>query len=227
MRQTTKVLLALLIALVPGGVRGDTKGAIAAAGFSGMLMTFGCGFLRADPPERGDEYDRRGFLLGVSARHSVDQSTGAGTDLDGPEFDIDDGFGLGGRAGYRCNPHVAVEGEVEWFPDLDTELSTRGGGKLEDARIRPLVVTSNVKGYLLTGRVQPYLLAGLGLVSADTKGTSGGKSETDYAARFGGGLDFFVTEHWVVGARGSYLLPLANVPDVEYISIGLGIEYRF
>ena len=63
--------------------------------------------------------------------------------------------------------------------------------------------------------------------SAPAESVSGSGNETDFATRRGMGIDFYVTKHIVVGADASYVLPLGNVRDLDYVSIGLGLEYRF
>jgi hypothetical protein len=49
----------------------------------------------------------------------------------------------------------------------------------------------------------------------------------DFAMRFGGGIDLYATKHIVVSAESSYVLPFEGLEDFDYVSIGLGLEYRF
>jgi len=46
-------------------------------------------------------------------------------------------------------------------------------------------------------------------------------------ARFGGGLDFYITESIVASAGVDYLLPTGDVEDLDYVSFGWGLQYRF
>jgi hypothetical protein len=45
--------------------------------------------------------------------------------------------------------------------------------------------------------------------------------------RFGGGLDFYLTESIVVSGEISYLMPTGKLDNLDYYSIGLGLQYRF
>ncbi len=144
----------------------------------------------------------------------------------------DDSLGISGLLGYRCHRHFSLEAEVEWLDGFDADVSVAPLGKVAKIEIEPLVVTTNVKGYILTGRVQPFLLAGFGVMVADAKLRVSGvgsdsNDETDFATRFGGGIDFYATKHVVVGADASYVLPFGDLEDLDYVSIGIGLEYRF
>jgi hypothetical protein len=45
--------------------------------------------------------------------------------------------------------------------------------------------------------------------------------------RFGGGLDFYATEHVVLTLGIDYVLPFGDLEDLDYVSIGWGLRYRF
>jgi opacity protein-like surface antigen len=49
----------------------------------------------------------------------------------------------------------------------------------------------------------------------------------EIALRFGGGLDFYLTENIVVSAEASYLMPTGKLNGLDYYSIGVGLQYRF
>ncbi len=81
----------------------------------------------------------------------------------------------------------------------------------------------NGKLHLMTGRIQPFLMYGLGVMRV----AGNGVSDTDFAMRGGGGLDFWVTENIAVGAETEYVVPISNVRHFDYISVGLAMKYRF
>jgi opacity protein-like surface antigen len=98
------------------------------------------------------------------------------------------------------------------------------------------VVTANAKGYLLTGRYQPFLLIGAGAMSADIKvrdpvGLSftavRSESENVFAMRFGGGIDLYATKNLVVSLEADYVYPFGNLDELEYVTISWGFQYRF
>jgi opacity protein-like surface antigen len=127
--------------------------------------------------------------------------------------------------GYRLHPHIAVEVQIEGGKydgdavgtDMDTKIYT---------------YTVNVKGFLLTGQIQPYLMAGAGLAHAKRKvKKSSLKSisldDSAFAARFGGGVDYWITESISLGVAASYVLPRSSLDSLEYISVAGTVRYRF
>jgi hypothetical protein len=52
-------------------------------------------------------------------------------------------------------------------------------------------------------------------------------SRTEFAARFGTGIDFYFSEHWVLNFEASYVLPTGDLSEYDYIGGGMGLEYRF
>jgi opacity protein-like surface antigen len=171
--------------------------------------------------------------------------------------DIDsDVFGATGRGGYRCHPIVSAELQFERLSNFDggiTETTVNLWPSAAndvprnfDIELESLVLTTNVKGHLLTGRYQPFVLAGVGFMRMESKAkdiTSGDALEVpdpdrkraadaseiwvEVAMRFGGGLDFYLTENVVVSAEASYLMPTGKLDDLDYYSIGVGLQYRF
>jgi opacity protein-like surface antigen len=116
------------------------------------------------------------------------------------------------------------------------------------------VGTVDIKGYLATGRLQPFLLLGGGTMTVQTKVTNPtgvqkstevtpptdpttflpnrgpviqSRSYQDFVFRFGGGIDVYATENVVVNVGATYLLPMGLVKTLDLFTIGGGIEYRF
>jgi opacity protein-like surface antigen len=99
---------------------------------------------------------------------------------------IEDGavWGIGARAGFRCHPRAALETHFEWLgEDFDLSFDTAGlhriapldafNGKTE-MHWRHATTSSelwtlgvNARLFLTQGRIQPYVLGGLGIGSLD------------------------------------------------------------
>lgn len=168
----------------------------------------------------------------------------------------DDSFGVTGRGGYRCHPNVSAELQFEWLDNFDGTIAENGMPMNDTARrfeleLESLVFTTNVKGHLMTGRYQPFVLLGLGFMRMESKtrdvspaalprppgcpadlsiscfSAQARERITKVAARFGGGLDFYLTENVVVSAEGSYLMPTGKLSGLDYYSFSLGLQYRF
>jgi opacity protein-like surface antigen len=163
----------------------------------------------------------------------------------------DDAFGFSGRVGYRCHPYISTELQFDWLDDFDGALSENPSGitnegvdepdsaRKFDLELESLVFTTNMKGHLLTGRYQPFVLVGLGFMRMEskTRGASGGTipgpppqgsdRTVNLAMRFGAGLDFYITEKVLANAEFSYLLPTGRLSGLDYYTFGIGLQYRF
>jgi opacity protein-like surface antigen len=138
--------------------------------------------------------------------------------------------------GYRCHRYFSAEVEVEWLDGFSSDLTQPFVDGLAKVDYEPVVVTTNVKGYFLTGRYQPFLLVGAGAMTADTKlrdpvglAFTGldSESENAFVMRFGGGIDLYATKNVVVSLDIDYVLPFANLDALDYVTIGWGVQYRF
>ncbi len=74
-------------------------------------------------------------------------------------------------------------------------------------------------------------MIGGGILHAERERTSFGQTRssdsTEFAARFGIGLDVYVVDGLAVTFDTSYLLPAGPLEDLDYLAIGLGLQYRF
>ena len=244
-RAAAIVLTGLALAALPISARGDEAGGIYGTAVTAVLTTILCASvaLTADESAEEDEFARRGWLVGVAGSYAIetfeedleddinDELAALGYVVDS---DVDASLGINGRIGYRCHRRFSAEVEVEWLDRFKVDVSATGVGKIATVDLEPVVVTANTKVYLLTGRYQPFLLVGAGVMTAEVKvrdtaglGLSVSERETEFAMRFGGGIDLYATKHVVVSVEADYVLPLYSLDDLDYISIGWGFQYRF
>jgi len=192
--------------------------------------------------ERDDDYERTGWFVGgkiVSATEFLDEGQEEENNREASpipvEFKMDSGntsagFSLVG--GRRCNDRFSVEIGFEWVDDFSGKfIRTDNGNVAKSATFAPIVGTINLKGYLLTGRYQPYGLFGVGLMAIDevTKTTSATSRQTTglLALRFGGGIDYYLTRNWVLNAELDYIYSATDIETFDYLSLGFGVSYRF
>ena len=172
------------------------------------------------------EYDRPGLYIGgglvggfttrlESQLHEIPGVT---------NVEVDPSVGLTARAGVRVTPHIAIEAHYEWMDDFETSVA---GNEIADTETQAL--TGDVKGYLATGRVQPYLAVGAGFLTAksDDPRTNFQRTDTDFVARLGGGIEFYLNESVGFSVDTSYVLPAGDVKDLDYVSVGAGVFFRF
>ena len=167
--------------------------------FAAMLAVIGEGAFAQDFDRPG----AYGALNGVTSIETIDN--------DGV---TEVGTGVSGRLGYRLSPQLAVEGQADWSGDF-----AEGG-----LDVTSTTITGNLKYYLAQEKVQPYLLAGIGVQIADTNFTS---SESAFVARVGGGLDFYLSERFGLLGEVAYNIPTGDLDGFDYLSVGWGVFYRF
>ena len=127
-------------------------------------------------------------------------------------------------AGLRVTPWLAGEVQFEWLDGMDPDID--GSGKLGGVN---WATTVNARAYPTTdyfmeGRLQPYLLVGIG---ASSFRTERGR-EIGFATRWGVGVDTYVTEKIALTVGASYLWSIGTpVRDLNYVSLNWGAMYRF
>ena len=136
------------------------------------------------------------------------------------------------RAGYRIHRNIAAEVQFQWFSGADIKF--QGIKALE---LETWTVTGNLKGYLLTERieallagVQPYLVAGVGLMHFDRRDKVGlgfNDDGDDLAVRIGGGVDIYATPDIGFYLDVTYLLTTGDVEGLDHVGISLGALFRF
>jgi len=173
--------------------------------------------------------------------------------------DLDEMWGVGGVLGWRVSPHLGLELEGEWIAGSNqSSFRVDNTGDPGTVEIDDLwTITANVRVYPLTGRVQPFAVAGVGVQHArfDAYGRSVGntttgevgnppvpiagipadfelrdrKTKTDGALRAGVGLDVYLTPQVAGELKVDYVIPFVptGLVTTDYLSVRLGLLYRF
>ena len=191
------------------------RAATIAAGF--LLVAFACVPALADT-----EYTRPGAYIGLAGIYAVDASA--------ISAETENSMGLAARLGYRLGPNLAIEGQFEWVDGFD--ITARAGSRFESWSL-----TGNLKGLLLTGRIQPFGVLGMGVMRTRFIDAGAGLpppfdvysnlTRSGFAMRFGGGVELYVTRNIVVSLDGSYVLPTGSVQDLDYVAFGFSAQWRF
>jgi opacity protein-like surface antigen len=243
--------LALVAAPASADQASSAAGAVGFAVASALACAGGAISLDEDDPNDG--YDRRGFFVNLGASSAIEQFD----DEHAEPNRLDKLFkrfnktrheyvgwdnhssAVNGALGYRCHSRFAVEGEVNYVDGFKTDirrifLNVHRG----EVDFQPIVVTTNVKGYLLTGRFQPWVQGGLGFMYARFKQLVLPKpvnqpslvnktrdEKTRLALRAGGGLDFYATKNIVLQVKADYI----HSPSLalHFLTLGGGVELRF
>lgn len=136
-------------------------------------------------------------------------------------------LGVNARLGYRFHPHIATEAQFEWIDGWDLlHLDTRNPLRVE----RIVTGSANIKGFILTNRIQPYGVLGMGAthireVDEDTGGHR--ISKTEFSVRVGAGADWYVTDALGLNLEASFVTPIGDMVDYHYTSLAIGFFLRF
>jgi opacity protein-like surface antigen len=190
-------------------------------------LAVACLLAIASPATAEDaEYSRSGLYVGVAGTYAIQLGIEDRTKdlLPGSSVSADNALGFNARLGYRVIPYFAFEAQYEGISKFD--VSADGSTAFQ---IGESVATMNLKGYYPLERFQPYALIGAGMMFTRTNdvGTTGIPSgNAGFTTRFGAGLDFHITENWLLTIEPSYVLPLGDVRDLDYLSIAWGFQFR-
>ncbi len=155
------------------------------------------------------DYSRPGMYGQLNGVASFESFDGAPSGL------FDTGLGASGRIGFRTSPKFAVEGLVEYSGDF---VDFAG------LDLTSTLIAANARYYVLTERVQPYLATGIGWEFVSTNVAS---DESGFVVRFGGGLDYYISESWGLTGEFAYNLATGDIDDFNYMTLGWGAFLRF
>lgn len=244
--------------------RAEGRGRVHLATAVGIAVLSFANTASADLPEwwnREHPESSRGVYLGLSGSVGIglglEEHVAVTSFFDGagrftpprhlsPPLKVDPGIGLHARAGYRVHPRIAVEVQFEWISEWsiggEDGLRTAPTAQSDAARAEGWATTGNLKLYLATGRIQPYVVGGVGLmrVQVDNRTprvpltnraffefNTDNLRRTDFAARVGGGVDIYFTEHTSFVFGATYVIPEGQIDPFDYVSVEWGLQYRF
>ena len=134
----------------------------------------------ASPAFADDEdYARNGFYgsFKIAGNHYTKIEQDVKSDIEGAGYagqvTAEGPLGLDVRAGYRFHPHLGADIEFLWFTKSTTEFTgtTSENPNIKNDnfdvfKVETLNFFGNLKGYILTGRIQPFAQVGVGLMHA-------------------------------------------------------------
>jgi hypothetical protein len=161
--------------------------------------------------EESNDLGRKGPLLGLGATYAIENFDGINADGSG---------GYNAHVGYRFNRWFSSEIAVERYQKFDVKSGDEG-------RVNGWTLGLDNKVYVLNSRFQPYGLFGIEYYDTETSGEDDGQRTDDGPAlRFGGGLDFYLTNKFVLTTTAAYLLGIGNTEDMDLASFSVGFLYR-
>jgi hypothetical protein len=177
-----------------------------------LIAIFAAGTAEAEDYAATGPYAGLGFAIGFE-----------NFDTFGVPLDFDPAYGFDAWAGHRFHPNLAGELQIEYVNGFDIQ-----GIAPAEAKLQGITFTGNLKAYLLTGRWQPFGLVGIGLGWQEAESTFAPTvGFTGFAARFGGGLDFYVNQAFALNINAGYILQTGDLDGADYVSLVIGGQYRF
>jgi len=227
MRSTVLALVALLLlgAATPVYVHAQQDVEIEEAPSDEDLGDLG-GPKKRTPEEPAKVYGNKGFYGIIAGTYAAEDFGELKEDIREEIFDKSDfsntlGFNL--RGGYRLHPNLATELEFEWLDEFELENTSAAEASIEGV----WSLTANAKGFISTGRFQPFLIAGLGYYDVGDTSDSGITSDLPdkggFGVRAGMGFDFFITDHIALDLEGTYNFGTSDIDDLRYLSFSWGI----
>lgn len=191
-----------------------------AAALAAWLVAWAAPVFAQEPDEEKAAWT--GFYLAVGGGASFD--TGISKGLEERIFipiETDPSGLVDFRAGWRFYEYASLELQVQGLTGFSA-TSTSIDGTLD---IQGVGFTPNLRGYLLTGRFQPYGVMGMGMAWLDFGDT--GISGTSFAFRVGGGLETVVSDHFALDVGLTYMLTTGQLSDFDHLNFSATAVYRF
>lgn len=154
------------------------------------------------------------------------------------------GFGVNGNLGYQFNRYIAAEAGATWFNKVKNTYTKNGqSGKLTidknwgfDVAARftlPLRITGSRR--VRAGTLGLFVKGGPALMletkkAKDGDGTKYSKSTEAFAAAYGGGIEYNITNSIAINSQFNAMTPLSNTNRMAYktrmlISGGLKLNF--
>ena len=193
-------------------MRGDRSSLVRArfVGFTFLAaVTSLC--VTASTSHAAEDYADLGWYAGLSGSLGVP----VGEDLEGSG----EGGGFALTGGYRLEEKIAIEGEFQWISGFEDSA-----GRGIDS---PIMMNANLKGYAVTGRIQPWMLFGLGFMTLFDNTTPTEVTRFGFMLRIGAGLDYWVTPDIALTSGLDFVLPTGRIDKYQFFTFNLGATYRF
>ncbi|MAJ60644.1 MAG: hypothetical protein CBC48_11960 [bacterium TMED88] len=143
-------------------------------------------------------------------------------------------LGVGFSGGYRLAPRWALDFSIDWArSDLwaDVVIATgaqRIGTRLKVGGIETGFASVNARFYALTGRLQPFALAGVGAMMATPVDLAGNKRHAyGFSSKLGAGFDFYVTRHFAATGLVSYDFATGDTEQSDLFLFNAYLTWRY
>jgi len=169
--------------------------------------------------QSGNDYASPGTYLGGALALGFENFSGPSTSGVSTSGDFDTGVGFDFWVGGRLMRFLSLEAQLQYIPGVKSNNTS--------AEFKPLIYTTNLKGYLPLGRFQPYGLIGIGGMTLFVDSTGPNVDQSDFIAKFGAGLEFYITEKIAAVAGWNYILGTGRLDGRDFNTLSLGAQFKF
>jgi hypothetical protein len=182
-----------------------------------------------------ESYSQKGFYLGAGGTWAIQMFKNKIEDLTNQTVELGQTYGANAHMGFRALSWLSTGVEYEFLNGFEAKVA----GK-EALLFKGHTVTGDLKFHFIPkGPVQPNILLGFGGMKYTIKdqlglGLTGG--QWAFAARLGGGVDFYLSRHFLLNAEGSAVLTTNDITDptsresvtgLYYFSTQFNFQYRW
>jgi hypothetical protein len=159
------------------------------AGYSRLLLVLLA--IAAVPSPAQDNYTR----LEIGAQFSTARLTN--TDLGATDYS-----GFGGRFDWNLNRRLALESQIDFFPEHAIPLLTIQGGRTVQAVFGVRAKVIQTRRLAVFGIIRPGLFhfTDVSYFNPNSAAGTGLRPETHFALNLGGGLEYYLAPRWVLRA---------------------------
>lgn len=143
---------------------------------------------------------------------------------------LSDSGGYDIRGGYNIADMWALE--IQWQSLLSFSTNAVDSITLNNMpAVEARMLSFNGRFSPLTGRIQPYLLTGMGWVNVQADRTGNSIHLSSFGMRFGAGVAAYLTERTGIALEAAYILPMSGVAGhgerFDIIPITASVFFRF
>ena len=198
----------------------------------------------SNPPAAGEQgasgsgqesYAHKGFYLGAGGTWAFQMFQDKVREVTNDVVELGQTYGANARLGYRVASWLSTEVEYEFLNGFEAKVAE------QDALLfKGHAVGGNLKFHFIpVGPVQPNVLIGFGGMKysiTDELGLGLKGGQWAFAARLGGGIDFYLSRHFLLNVQGSAVLSTNDITDptsaesvtgLYYFSTQFGFQYRW
>jgi hypothetical protein len=210
----------------------------------GAITLLGLALITFSAPAMAGDFDQPGFYVVLGG------FTGFENFPEENQFDIDADvettLGFQARFGMRMMPYLAAEIQGDFLGGFPVIVDTMDDGRVP-LELKGGNITGNIRAILPLGRFEPYAKVGIGGMWSDLRtafatgvvcrpGYWGWWCDPTYTrlldgggfvAKFGGGMDLWITEDFALTMDVEYVLPTGDIENLQYLNLGWAAKFQF